>query len=97
MNNAQGSNSLACLSSVRSRTISFTRYSAQIAACDRPLCHLGKRRASQYNGGDRSLLPLFLLPMNAPLHRLGIAPTAWQVNESWADLTRSPLPSEIIT
>ncbi|NJL01783.1 MAG: cysteine hydrolase family protein [Spirulinaceae cyanobacterium SM2_1_0] len=35
--------------------------------------------------------------MNAPLHRLGIAPTAWQVNESWADLTRSPLPSEIIT
>ncbi len=34
--------------------------------------------------------------MKAPLHPLGVAPNAWQVNETWADLTRSPLPPQII-
>ncbi len=34
--------------------------------------------------------------MNAPLHSLGTAPNAWQVNESFADITRSPLPPDLV-
>lgn len=35
--------------------------------------------------------------MNSPLRNLGTPPNAWAVNESMADITRPPLPSQIIT
>lgn len=35
--------------------------------------------------------------MNQPLYPLGVPPNAWYVNESTADLTRSPIASQIIT
>lgn len=35
--------------------------------------------------------------MNQPLRTLGVKPNAWQVNEDIADITRPPLPPQIIT
>ncbi|MFW6359848.1 MAG: cysteine hydrolase family protein [Chroococcales cyanobacterium] len=35
--------------------------------------------------------------MNAPLRTLGIPPNAWSVNETFADITRPPLPPQPIT
>lgn len=34
--------------------------------------------------------------MTAPLHCLGLPPNAWYVNETQADLTRSPLPPDLV-
>lgn len=35
--------------------------------------------------------------MNRPLHTLGVLPNAWAVNEAIADITRPPLPHQLIT